>query len=92
VKSVFSLVLSEVLNAGPVRTVEDLAGIGARVYVLANGPASTDKAILNAAYGLAKGLWGEAWPSASEAERIHWIDACEEAIREAAAEQARAPP
>lgn len=85
-------ILAEIDRSGMPRTPKDYARLAARTAMIAIGPPDTDKAFIDAASGLAEGILCDVWSKLPEWERWTWIDLCEEAIREAAAEHARAPP
>ena len=68
----------------PPQTQYDVCLIAARCSIAAGDIPRTDKDFIDAAYGMAAGLFGPAFASADYAQKTTWIDMCERALREAA--------
>lgn len=56
----------------------------ARICISVGAAPKSDREFLDAAHGLASGLFGPAFKSVSYGQTSEWIDMCERALREAA--------
>lgn len=65
------------------QTQEDCCAIVARITLTVRGMPTSEHEIIGLADGIAKGLFGEAFQAADDAQKWTWIDMCERALREA---------
>lgn len=65
------------------KTQEDCCAISARIDVTLYGKTENDLEVIKRGAAIAEGLFGEAYTKASEAQRIAWIDMCEQELRHA---------
>lgn len=77
-----SLVMAELAVHVP-RTQQQGCALAARVDLTVFGPPESDYELLVRSAAVAKGLFGPAFETGSEAQRIAWIDMCEAAMRAA---------
>lgn len=68
----------------PPRNQYDACLIASRISVALGDIPRSDAAFIDAAHGLATGLFGPAFSAASAGQKAIWIDMCERALREAA--------
>jgi hypothetical protein len=68
------------------QTQEDCCALAARISLALGAWPATDTEFIDAGLGAARGLFGEAFEAADDAQRWAWIDMCERALRDAAAD------
>lgn len=73
-------------KANPPKTQYDCCLLGARLSVRSGNVPMSDADFIDAAYAMARGLFGPAFINADYGQRTAWIDMCERAYREAVSE------
>lgn len=80
-KRIEEFVLKE-LNRSPPTTQEDACHMAARAVIHVGDIPQSDHEFIEASAGLAAGLFGSAFQSATDGQKAVWMMMCEEALRQ----------